>query len=218
MTNIFWRLQPSSLGSLCIAVTRYGVVFVTAVTATETKSKYFLNKQKEAGSVPAALQRAAKQWNVAPDALVYVDADSDVADGDGPSPPSESAAILQTACARIHQFASYMDSQHVSSNDVLLGLPIDWTFLAEHSSPLKLDVWRVLVTIPRGKVWDYSRVAKEAGHPTAVRAVASAIGQNFAPLVIPCHRVLRKDGSMGGFSFPGGIAVKKRLLQMEIRR
>ena len=69
--------------------------------------------------------------------------------------------------------------------------------------------------IPKGNVKTYSQVAKGIGEPLAVRAVANAIGKNpFAPK-IPCHRVIRSDGSLGGYSGKGGIKKKKLLLKRE---
>ncbi len=58
-------------------------------------------------------------------------------------------------------------------------------------------------------------VAKAIGKPLAVRAVANAIGKNPYPLKIPCHRVIRSDGSLGGYSGKGGIQQKRRLLRSE---
>ena len=79
----------------------------------------------------------------------------------------------------------------------------------------QLKVWNYLKKIPRGKVKTYSEVAKSIGKPLAVRAVANAIGKN--PLVpqIPCHRVIRSDGSLGGYSGKGGIKTKRLLLKKE---
>ena len=77
------------------------------------------------------------------------------------------------------------------------------------------DVWRALVRIPRGQVRTYSDVAKMAGHPNAVRAVANAVGANPVPPIIPCHRVIRIDGKLGGYSGPGGIETKRKLLASE---
>ena len=69
--------------------------------------------------------------------------------------------------------------------------------------------------IPRGRVKTYSQVAKAIGKPLAVRAVANAIGKNpYAPK-IPCHRVIRSDGSLGGYSGKGGVKTKRFLLQKE---
>tara|TARA_B110000881_G_C18135617_1_gene298999 strand:+ start:220 stop:510 length:291 start_codon:yes stop_codon:yes gene_type:complete len=79
----------------------------------------------------------------------------------------------------------------------------------------QLKVWRYLTKIPRGNVKTYSQVAKGIGKPLAVRAVANAIGKNpYAPR-IPCHRVIRSDGSLGGYSGKGGIKSKKLLLKKE---
>jgi len=76
-------------------------------------------------------------------------------------------------------------------------------------------VWTYLRKIPRGSVKTYSQVAKGIGKPFAVRAVANAIGKNpFAPK-IPCHRVIRSDGSLGGYSGKGGEKKKRFLLKKE---
>ena len=61
----------------------------------------------------------------------------------------------------------------------------------------------------------YSGLAQKAGRPAASRAVGNALAKNPLPLIIPCHRVLRTNGKMGGFSAPGGISFKKRLLALE---
>ena len=79
----------------------------------------------------------------------------------------------------------------------------------------QLKVWKYLKKIPRGSVKTYSQVAKGIGKPFAIRAVANAVGKNpYAPR-IPCHRVIRSDGSLGGYSGKGGIKTKKLLLKKE---
>ena len=79
----------------------------------------------------------------------------------------------------------------------------------------QLKVWAYLRKIPRGSVKTYSQVAKDIGKPLAVRAVVNAIGKNpYAPK-IPCHRVIRLDGSLGGYSGKGGIKTKRFLLKKE---
>ena len=79
----------------------------------------------------------------------------------------------------------------------------------------QLKVWKYLKTIPKGQIRTYSEVAKAIKKPKAVRAVANAIGKNpYAPK-IPCHRVIRSDGSLGGYSGRGGINTKKKLLKLE---
>ena len=79
----------------------------------------------------------------------------------------------------------------------------------------QLKVWNYLKKIPKGKVKTYSDVAKAIGKPLAVRAVANAIGKNPYPPKIPCHRVIRSDGSLGGYSGKGGIRKKLHLLRSE---
>ena len=79
----------------------------------------------------------------------------------------------------------------------------------------QLKVWNYLKKIPRGKVKTYSEVAKSIGKPLAVRAVANAIGKNPLAPQIPCHRVIRSDGSLGGYSGKGGIKTKRLLLKKE---
>ena len=79
----------------------------------------------------------------------------------------------------------------------------------------QLKVWAYLRKIPRGKVKTYAQVAKAIRKPLAVRAVANAIGKNpYAPK-IPCHRVIRSDGSLGGYSGKGGVKTKRFLLKKE---
>ena len=76
-------------------------------------------------------------------------------------------------------------------------------------------VWAYLKKIPCGSLKTYSQVAKAIGKPLAVRAVANAIGKNpYAPKV-PCHRVIRSDGSLGGYSGKGGRKTKRFLLKKE---
>ena len=79
----------------------------------------------------------------------------------------------------------------------------------------QVKVWAYLMKIPRGSVKTYLQVAKAIGKPLAVRAVANAIGKNPSAPKIPCHRVIRSDGSLGGYSGKGGIKTKKFLLKKE---
>lgn len=74
-------------------------------------------------------------------------------------------------------------------------------------------VWHALQEIPYGKCVSYQWVAIRAGNPRAVRAVGNAVGKNPVPILIPCHRVIRKDGTLGGFS--SGLHIKKALLEIE---
>ena len=76
-------------------------------------------------------------------------------------------------------------------------------------------VWNYLKTIRKGSVKTYKQVAIAINRPKSARAVANAVGKNpFAPK-IPCHRVIRSDGSLGGYSGKGGVKTKKLLLKRE---
>ena len=79
----------------------------------------------------------------------------------------------------------------------------------------QLKIWNYLKKIPFGKVMTYRMVAKAINRPSAVRAVANAIAKNPFPPKIPCHRVIRSDGTLGGYSGKGGIRAKKLLLKKE---
>lgn len=76
-------------------------------------------------------------------------------------------------------------------------------------------VWRALNSIPKGKTITYTELAKKIGKSSAVRAVANAVGANPCAPEIPCHRVIRSDGSLGGYSGKGGIVTKRKLLLKE---
>jgi len=76
------------------------------------------------------------------------------------------------------------------------------------------DVWHKALEIPRGEVRPYGWIAAEIGRPKAVRAVGTALGHNPVPLIVPCHRVVRTDGSIGQYSL-GGPANKRTILAAE---
>lgn len=75
------------------------------------------------------------------------------------------------------------------------------------------SIWEKTRTIPYGETRSYSWVASEAGYRKASRAAGNALGDNPFPVIVPCHRVIRNDGGLGGFT--GGIEVKEYLLQLE---
>ncbi len=92
-------------------------------------------------------------------------------------------------------------------------------------TPFQKQVWRELLKIKKGSVVTYKDLAKKIGRPKAVRAVANAVGANPLPArlnsrsggapMIPCHRVVRSDGSLGGYSGRGGVKTKRKLLRKE---
>ncbi|MBP1325880.1 methylated-DNA-[protein]-cysteine S-methyltransferase [Leucobacter exalbidus] len=81
------------------------------------------------------------------------------------------------------------------------------------SGPFREHAWEVLREVPPGSTVTYTEYAQRSGRPKAVRAAASACAMNAAALFVPCHRVLRSDGSLGGFRY--GLAVKQSLLGRE---
>ena len=79
----------------------------------------------------------------------------------------------------------------------------------------QIKVWKYLIKIPKGSVKTYKQVARGINRPNSARAVANACGKNPYSPKVPCHRVIRSDGSLGGFSAPGGTKTKKKLLKNE---
>jgi len=86
---------------------------------------------------------------------------------------------------------------------------VDWGMFAGFQG----KVYEAVRRIPRGKVSSYGDIARHAGSPQAARAVGHAMAVNPFPLLIPCHRVVRADGSLGGFA--AGLSIKERLLKLE---
>ena len=81
-------------------------------------------------------------------------------------------------------------------------------------SKLQIQVWKALLKIPFGKVISYTTLAKHIGKPKAVRTVATAIGKNPLCWLIPCHRVLRANGELGGYHW--GLNVKKKNAHLRV--
>lgn len=79
----------------------------------------------------------------------------------------------------------------------------------------QLRVLDAVAAIPRGQVLTYAQVAAKISAPQAARAVGAALGKNPWPVLIPCHRVIATSGRMTGFSAPGGVVAKQRMLHME---
>lgn len=76
-------------------------------------------------------------------------------------------------------------------------------------------VWNELKKIPEGEVRSYKEIAIAIGKPDSARAVANACGKNPSPIEIPCHRVIKSNGYLGGYSCKGGISAKRKLLKKE---
>jgi len=85
-------------------------------------------------------------------------------------------------------------------------------------SPFIAAVLRTCRKIKPGRTITYAQLAQKAGCPEAIRAVGGALARNPLPLIIPCHRVIRSDGQIGGYSGPGGTRLKRKMLEFESRR
>ncbi len=108
--------------------------------------------------------------------------------------------------AAIEQILEYLASERTHFD-----VPLDL-----RGTPFQRAVWDALLEIPYGESRSYAEVARAVGRPKAQRAVGSANNANPVSLIVPCHRVISADGSLGGYG--GGQALKARLLAMELSR
>lgn len=83
-------------------------------------------------------------------------------------------------------------------------------------TPFQVSVWEALLSIPHGATATYGEIAGQVGKPAAVRAVGSAVGRNPVSIMVPCHRVVRTGGGLGGYA--GGLWRKEYLLDLERRQ
>jgi methylated-DNA-[protein]-cysteine S-methyltransferase len=111
------------------------------------------------------------------------------------SPPRELADAVESAIRRHETFRGPVDLNRVG--------------------PFEREVLAALRRIPAGHVRTYREIAQALGEPGAARAVGAACARNPLPLLIPCHRVVRSDGGLGGYSLRGGVGLKRRLLEAE---
>jgi len=117
------------------------------------------------------------------------------------TPPPEIARLI--ARVQLHLGGTLQDFS---------GLPYDFGRVPEFAR----EVYRATLAVKAGRTASYGTLAAVLGHPPAVsRAVGSALGANPWPLLVPCHRIVAADGKMTGFSGPGGIRTKLRLLALE---
>lgn len=98
--------------------------------------------------------------------------------------------------------------KHLSQNKPRPDVPLDI-----RGTAFQTRVWKLLLSVREGEVVSYTELARRLGEPKAVRAVASACGRNRIAVLIPCHRVLRSDGSLGGYRW--GLDRKQQLLERE---
>jgi O-6-methylguanine DNA methyltransferase len=98
--------------------------------------------------------------------------------------------------------------RYFKGEKIIFDLPLDL-----RGTSFQVDVWNAIYAIPNGKLTSYGKIAKAIERPNAVRAVGNAVGANPIGLIVPCHRVVAGDGSLGGFG--GGLFLKRKLLVQE---
>jgi methylated-DNA-[protein]-cysteine S-methyltransferase len=102
-----------------------------------------------------------------------------------------------------HEFAEYFAGQRIVFN-----VPLD-----PQGTPFQQAVWRLLLKLPLGQLSTYGAIAEQLGKPSASRAVGAAVGRNPIGIIVPCHRVVGRNGSLTGYA--GGLHRKEALLQLE---
>ena len=120
---------------------------------------------------------------------------------------AEPPAFVADAVARIVRL---LGGERVDLGDV----PVDLSA----GSELERRVWEAARGIPCGETRTYGEIARAIGAPGASQAVGAALGRNPVPILVPCHRVLASGGRSGGFSAPGGVETKFRMLAIERAR
>jgi methylated-DNA-[protein]-cysteine S-methyltransferase len=115
--------------------------------------------------------------------------------------------VPEGVVAAVEGMTALMAGEHRDLDDVVL----DWHGV----DPFHRRVLEATRTVAPGCITSYGELARQIGAPGAARAVGTALGNNPWPIVVPCHRVLASDGSLTGFSAPGGVATKRRMLEIE---
>lgn len=122
----------------------------------------------------------------------------------GPAKPGHTRAVLNM-CKEIQ---AYFEEDPIKA---------PWKFLdISGLTPLQRLVLETVSNVPNGEVRSYGQIAAQVGHPRACRFVGTTLARNPFPILIPCHRIVRADGSPGGFY--GGTDLKKRMLLLEKRK
>jgi len=144
---------------------------------------------------------------VTPQGLVAVHWARSGPESPAPGPPGGGAEPLVTVAAQwLAHLREYLEGARRT-----FPLPIAWEVLP----PFQRAVLRATLAIPYGQVRTYGQVAAAIGRPRAARAVGRALGANPMPIVIPCHRVVDRQGRLHGYGGPGGLATKAWLLRLE---
>jgi O-6-methylguanine DNA methyltransferase len=163
-----------------------------AVSAGEVIGVSFGNRT--AGAATVALARRLSSYA----------SDTDI---DAAEPDDDDLTLAEEVLDRLQHFAAgeIVDLQRI---------PV----AMHHLTPFQRQVVKACRAIKRGQSLSYGEVAAAAGSPGAARAVGQVMRTNRTPLIVPCHRVVAAGGKLGGFSAPQGLAMKRRLLELESDR
>lgn len=124
---------------------------------------------------------------------------------------AENQRLTKRAPVWLQRLAEKVEAHLSGDHQSFQNIPIAWHLL----TPFQRHVYQTLMQVPAGEVVTYGELAQRMGCPSAARAVANALGANCMPIIVPCHRVIRSDGGIGGFTAPGGVRLKRWLLKVE---
>jgi len=127
---------------------------------------------------------------------------------DGVYLPGDNLPVRECRECRVSAEAAHQIDEYLTGKRKAFDLP-----LKMEGTDFQKRVWNELCKIPYGETAAYGDIAERVGSPNAYRAVGSACGANPIPIVVPCHRVVASNGGLGGFG--GGLALKKRLMEIE---
>ncbi|WP_026530617.1 methylated-DNA--[protein]-cysteine S-methyltransferase [Haematomicrobium sanguinis] len=116
--------------------------------------------------------------------------------------------VVLTEGAPRAEIRDAVDAYYAGDLDAVADIPV-----LQKSGPFRQHAWDILRQVGAGDTISYTEFAERSGNPKAVRAVASACANNSAALFVPCHRIVRTDGTLGGFRW--GLPIKERLLKRE---
>ena len=114
-------------------------------------------------------------------------------------------ATIETLRQAAEQLERYFGGEHIQFT-----CPLEL-----HGTPFQLQVWNALTRVPYGETRSYAEIAREIGHPSAVRAVGAANGANPIAIIVPCHRIIGSNGALTGYG--GGLPTKAWLLALETK-
>ena len=137
-----------------------------------------------------------------------IEVDGDVLTGLRYGAPPDTRTLADPDDELVADIAAQLDAYFAGERRAF---DLDWKTLS--ASAFDVAVYEAMVTVPYGELASYGEIAQEAGRPRAARAVGGACNRNPIPIVVPCHRVVAADGTLGGYG--SGLDIKRSLLALE---